>query len=113
MVAQDAVNKNKDTTTNDDDFGNDDIMLSDEHDSWVGGAAVPFPWHRESGRCWCEWKERGSSTMKVLAGGGEGKNLRTTASFSFKFLHAKKIGDPSESLEGCVQEGKKISVQPL
>ena len=33
--------------------------------------------------------------MKVLAGGGEGKNLRTTASFSFKFLHAKKIGDPS------------------
>jgi hypothetical protein len=33
MVAQDAVNKNKDTTTNDNDFGNDDIMLSDEHDS--------------------------------------------------------------------------------
>ncbi len=113
MVAQDAVNKNKDTTTNDNDFGNDDILLSDKNDSWVGGAAVPFPWHRESGRCWCEWKERGSLTMKVLAGGGEGKNLCTTASFSFKFLHTKKIGDPSRVARRERAEGKKIPIQPL
>jgi hypothetical protein len=35
-------------------------------------------------------RERGSSTMKVLAGGGEGKNLRTTTYFFLQIPARKK-----------------------